>query len=57
MTVYEKASAEIVMFEVNDVISTSGGKEIAVYECDTGGNGSFTGTTDKDGVYGYSSIV
>lgn len=50
MTVYEKASAEIVMFEVNDVISTSGGKEIDVYECDAGGDGFFTGTTDKEGI-------
>lgn len=56
MTVYEKASAEVVMFEVNDVISTSGGKEIDIYDC-TAAGGSFTGTTDKECYYGNSSIV
>ena len=55
MTVYEKASAEIVMFEVNDVISTSGGKEIDVIEC-TGAGGSLIGTTDKECIRGNNGI-
>lgn len=57
MTVYEKASAEIVMFEVNDVISTSSGdKEIDVIECN-GAGGSHIGTTDKACVHGNNRIV
>lgn len=51
MTVYEKATAEVVMFEVNDVISTSGGKEIEIWGCDQYG-GSQTGSTSKECYYG-----
>lgn len=56
MTVYEKATAEVVMFEVNDVISTSGGKEIDIIEC-TAAGGSHIGSTDKECYYGGGSIV
>lgn len=57
MTVYEKATAEVVMFEVNDVISTSGGKEIDVWDCIPGPNGTHIGSTDKECYYGGGSIV
>lgn len=52
MTVYEKATAEVVMFEVNDVISTSGGKEIEIWECASGSNGNNTGSTSKECING-----
>lgn len=55
MTVYEKATAEVVMFEVNDVISTSGGKEIDIIEC-TAAGGSQTGSTSKECLNGGSII-
>ena len=57
MTVYEKATAEVVMFEVNDVISTSGGKEIIVFDCIPGPNGSQTGSTSKECYYDGSITV
>lgn len=57
MTVYEKATAEVVMFEVNDVISTSGGKEIEIWECAGGTNGYNTGSTSKECYYDGSITV
>lgn len=56
MTVYEKATAEVVMFEVNDVISTSGGKEIEIWECAGGTNGYNTGSTSKECLGGNNII-
>lgn len=46
----------MVLFDNSDVITTSGGKEIAIYDCNDAG-GSYMGSTDKECYYGNSSIV
>lgn len=56
MKVYEKARAEMVLFDNSDVITTSGEKEIGVWEC-TGNDGGFVGTTDKSCVSGNGAVV
>ena len=57
MAVYAKATAVGLKSDVKDVISTAGGKEIVVFECIPGPNGSQTGSTSKECYYDGSITV